>query len=201
MVQSTKKTSKATGKTQAQRRAETTQKLLRCATQVFADKGYQNTSVEDIAQHGGLTIRPIYHYFGNKKQLFEAVVEQQESQLTEELNHHLQKMLQKKQNPSIEEGWKIFLLMAKNPHFRQTVLIDAPNILGRERWNQCAVSTQVQLWIGHIFSNSSALQQEIISRILFSALAEIAMLITHHEQADQIEFEIQQLLSSLLPEN
>ena len=200
MLQPTKKSSKASGRTQAQRRAETTQKVLLCATEIFADKGYQETNVEDIARHSGLTIRPIYHYFGNKKQLFEAVVEEQEKKLTEQLEQHFENKLSQHQTPSIEEGWQIFLQMAKQPQFRQTVLIDAPIVLGRERWSRCAVSTQVQLWVGHIFSDSNALQQEIISRILFSTLAEIAMLITHHEQAEQVEIEIQQLLKFLLPE-
>lgn len=201
MVKSTKKNSNLSAKTQVQRRAETTHKLLQCATKVFSEKGYQHTSVEDIAQHSGLTIRPIYHYFGNKKQLFEAVVEQQEKNLSDQLHHYLQESLLNKHSPSIEEGWQIFLKMAKQTSFRQIVLIDAPTVLGRERWSECSVLSQVKQWVSQLFADSSPLRQEIICRILFSALAEIAMLLANHPQPKSVENEIQQLLSTLLPEN
>ena len=38
-----------------------------CST---GEKGYADTSLEAIAADCGLTIRPIYHYFGNEKDLF-----------------------------------------------------------------------------------------------------------------------------------
>ena len=58
-------------RTQAQRREETQGKVLACARQLFGEKGYQGTALEDIASEAGTTIRPIYHYFGNKEALFE----------------------------------------------------------------------------------------------------------------------------------
>jgi AcrR family transcriptional regulator len=38
-----------------------------------AQHGYAATSLEQIAADAGTTIRPVYHYFGNKQALFEAV--------------------------------------------------------------------------------------------------------------------------------
>jgi AcrR family transcriptional regulator len=71
--------------TQPQRREETSGLVLASAIKLFARKGYTATSLEDIAADTGLTIRPIYHYFGNKIQLFEAVAEAQESPLLNRL--------------------------------------------------------------------------------------------------------------------
>ena len=60
-------------RTQAQRRAASRQAVLDSACRLFGEKGYTGTSLEEIAEDCGLTIRPIYHYFGNKKALFAAV--------------------------------------------------------------------------------------------------------------------------------
>ena len=61
--------STAQRRTQAQRREETQQAVLDSASRLFGEKGYAGTSLEEIAADCGLTIRPIYHYFGNKKAL------------------------------------------------------------------------------------------------------------------------------------
>jgi AcrR family transcriptional regulator len=60
-------------RTQAQRRAAPKQAVLESACRLFGEKGYADTSLEEIAEDCGLTIRPIYHYFGNNKALFAAV--------------------------------------------------------------------------------------------------------------------------------
>ena len=62
-------------RTQEQRRNESRQAVLDSACRLFGDKGYADTSLEEIAADCGLTIRPIYHYFGNKKALFAAVLQ------------------------------------------------------------------------------------------------------------------------------
>ena len=59
-------------RTQAQRRAETYQQVLDSACRLFGERGYANTSLDDVAAECGLTTRPVYHYFGNKKALFAA---------------------------------------------------------------------------------------------------------------------------------
>lgn len=57
-------------RTQQERRSATTQVVLENATNLFGSRGYQATSLEDIAEASGTTIRPVYHYFGNKLNLF-----------------------------------------------------------------------------------------------------------------------------------
>ncbi len=62
-------------RTQAERREQSRNAVLESACRLFGDRGYANTSLEDIAADCNLTIRPIYHYFGSKKDLFSAVTE------------------------------------------------------------------------------------------------------------------------------
>ena len=62
-------------RSQAERRAETHKLVLASACRLFGERGYAATSLDDIAVDCGVTTRPIYHYFGNKKALFAAVNE------------------------------------------------------------------------------------------------------------------------------
>ncbi len=49
-------------------------KLLATATELFSSKGYQATSVRDIAAAMGMTVSNIYHYFGSKEGLLRAIM-------------------------------------------------------------------------------------------------------------------------------
>ena len=50
------------------------EKLLATAIELFSSKGYQATSVRDIANAMGMTVSNIYHYFGSKEGLLRAIM-------------------------------------------------------------------------------------------------------------------------------
>jgi AcrR family transcriptional regulator len=49
--------------------------ILEVAEQLFADKGFDGTSVRDIAAHAGVNLAMISYYFGSKEKLMAALVE------------------------------------------------------------------------------------------------------------------------------
>ncbi|MEM7443834.1 MAG: TetR/AcrR family transcriptional regulator [Pseudomonadota bacterium] len=49
--------------------------ILAAATQEFAAKGLEGARTDDIARRAGANKRMIYHYFGSKEGLFQAVLE------------------------------------------------------------------------------------------------------------------------------
>ncbi|MHB1921122.1 MAG: TetR/AcrR family transcriptional regulator [Chitinophagaceae bacterium] len=49
--------------------------ILEAAEQLFAEKGYEGTSVRDIARQARVNIAMISYYFGSKEKLFGALVE------------------------------------------------------------------------------------------------------------------------------
>jgi AcrR family transcriptional regulator len=51
-------------------RADRRAQILRVAEQVFAERGYQGTSLEDIAASAGVTRPLIYNYFADKDELY-----------------------------------------------------------------------------------------------------------------------------------
>ena len=59
----------------------TRSEILKVATQEFADRGYNGARVDEIAARTRTTKRMIYYYFGGKRQLYVAVLEQAYAQV------------------------------------------------------------------------------------------------------------------------
>ena len=49
------------------------QRLLAAATRLFAERGYERTSVQEIVEAAGVTKGALYHYFGSKEDLLQEV--------------------------------------------------------------------------------------------------------------------------------
>ena len=61
------------------------QQLLDVAEELFADRGFDNTSIEDIAQAAGVTRPVVYERLGNKEAAYVAVVGRVREQLEEQM--------------------------------------------------------------------------------------------------------------------
>jgi AcrR family transcriptional regulator len=53
---------------------ERRRQIISVAARVFADRGYTDATTKDIAAEAGVTHAAIYHYFRDKRALFEAVL-------------------------------------------------------------------------------------------------------------------------------
>ncbi|MPZ51371.1 MAG: TetR family transcriptional regulator [Acidimicrobiia bacterium] len=62
---------------QAERRAQTRERLLEAAAEVLAERGYLGTSVDAIAEKAGYTKGAFYANFAHKEELLMALVERQ----------------------------------------------------------------------------------------------------------------------------
>lgn len=178
-------------RTQAQRRSETRASLLHSACELFGDQGYEGTALEEIAGACDLTIRPIYYHFGNKQGLYRAVNDRMEQQALEALS------LQ-----SATAAWHALLLLCRDHKFSRVIFVDAPNVLGRQRWqNVNKMPWARSLRNAPLDSESSSELETVMSdRAALAALLEAANYVINHGEDQQIEHEAMQLISALLPD-
>jgi AcrR family transcriptional regulator len=59
--------------------------IIDAAEKLFSDRGFDGTSVRDIAEKAGINIAMISYYFGSKEKLMQAIFEQRTSQMTERI--------------------------------------------------------------------------------------------------------------------
>ncbi|MCF7885178.1 MAG: TetR/AcrR family transcriptional regulator [Candidatus Marinimicrobia bacterium] len=50
-------------------------KIIKAAIQLFPEKGYENTSMHEIAESAGVTKPAVYYYFENKEEMFKEIME------------------------------------------------------------------------------------------------------------------------------
>ncbi len=70
-------------RTQAARTEATRAALIDAARRLFTERGYDGVGTEEIVRAAGVTRGALYHHFGGKRELLEAVYEQLEAESTE----------------------------------------------------------------------------------------------------------------------
>ena len=68
-----------------QKKAETSARLLATARKWFFEKGYAGTSMDELCAGAGVTRGALYHNFGGKEGLLEAVVRQIDDEIGERM--------------------------------------------------------------------------------------------------------------------
>ncbi len=113
--------------------AETRAKLIAAGRKAFGERGYADASMDDFTAEAGLTRGALYHHFGDKKGLLEAVVRQIDAEMAERL---------KAISAAAVTPWEGFVLenigyveMALEPEIQRILLRDGPAVLGDpSRW-------------------------------------------------------------------
>lgn len=108
--------------------AETRGKLLDAGRKAFAERGYADASMDDFTAAAGLTRGALYHHFGDKKGLFEAVVTQIDAEMTKRLKERAARAPTRWEG-FVEEGIG-YIEMALEPEIQRILLRDGPAVMG-----------------------------------------------------------------------
>ena len=117
----------ATGK-RAQMVEETRGKLIAAARKAFAEKGYAASSMDELTAEAGLTRGALYHNFGDKKGLLQAVVDQIDAEMlarTRAASREAETLWLR----FVTEG-VAYIEMALEPEIQRIMLLDGPAVLG-----------------------------------------------------------------------
>ena len=108
--------------------AETRAKLLAAARHAFGTVGYAQSSMDDFTAAAGLTRGALYHHFGDKKGLFQAVIQELDAEMTARLNKVSARA------PTRWEGFvdecATYIEMALEPEIQRIMFRDGPAVLG-----------------------------------------------------------------------
>ncbi len=116
----------------AKRRAEmveeTRAKLIGAARRAFAEDGYAAASMDDLTAAVGLTRGALYHNFGDKKGLLQAVIDQIDGEMVARMRAAGNRAPTRWQGLLDESV--AYLEMALEPEIQRIVLLDGPAVLG-----------------------------------------------------------------------
>ncbi len=121
------------GRTQEERSEATRNTLVQIGRKLFGNRGFTDTSIEQIVREAKVTKGALYHHFAGKKELFAAVTEELEGEVIQNAFAAI--------NPNDSTWTKIeaavlhFLGECEDPEIQQILLHDGPVVLGWERWH------------------------------------------------------------------
>lgn len=117
----------------AERSAGTRARLVGVARTLFARDGYTATGTEAILAGAGVQRGALYHHFTDKAALFEAVC----VQLSEQALPAVEAAVVKAADPldALVRGSIAWIAFVTREDVRRILLVDAPTVLGWERWD------------------------------------------------------------------
>ncbi len=108
--------------------AETRAKLIAAGRRAFGTVGYAAASMDDFTAEAGLTRGALYHHFGDKKGLLQAVIQQIDAEMSARLNR-ISAAAPNRWQGFVEEC-VAYIEMALEPEIQRIMFRDGPAVLG-----------------------------------------------------------------------
>ena len=188
-------------RTQRERSEATRSALMSAARELFAERGYADVGTEEIVKAAGLTRGALYHHFGGKCELFEAVYEEIEREVSERIAADA--LSGADPVDALRAGARAFLEHCLEPEVQRIVLLDAPSVLGWERWREIGAryglglieaTLQAAMDAGEI----SPAPVKPLAHVLLGALDEAAMAVARAEDPAAASDEMETVLGGML---
>ncbi|BCM18169.1 TetR/AcrR family transcriptional regulator [Mesorhizobium sp. J8] len=108
--------------------AETRAKLIAAARHAFGTMGYAEASMDDFTASAGLTRGALYHHFGDKKGLLQAVIAEIDGEMALRVNEVASKAPTRWQR--FVDECTTYIEMALEPEIQRIMFRDGPAVLG-----------------------------------------------------------------------
>lgn len=119
---------------QSERREATIAAILKASRKLFSTRGFDATSIDDIAASAGVAKGAVYHHFESKEEIFTQVLDNVQAELAASPPPSLLKI----SDPldQIATAVMEYLIAANAPGIRQILLIDGPAVIGWQKWRE-----------------------------------------------------------------
>jgi AcrR family transcriptional regulator len=161
--------------------------LIAIATRMFADRGYENTSIEAVLREAGVSRGSLYYHFASKEALFEAVAEDVETSA----GAQTLAAARGTDGPvaALRAGFLAWIRLAGDPVVQRILLIDAPSVLGWERWRSMEEHHALGLIraVLQVIADEGHVRPELVgtlAHVLLASVNEVALLVARSEDKE-----------------
>ncbi|MFC4465932.1 TetR/AcrR family transcriptional regulator [Streptomyces xiangluensis] len=174
--------------------------LLDSASELFTEKGFAQTSLDEVAAAARLTKGALYHHFANKQALFEQVLATVNDRIAQTVIEA---------GAGTDEPWArltrgldAFLDACLDREYQRICLRQAPAVLGWERCRELEAGMMglldAMLRELAVAGRSRLQPSPLLTRVLFRMLSEAAMVIGEAEDPGAARAEVGVLVEELL---
>jgi AcrR family transcriptional regulator len=159
--------------------------LIEVATELFATNGYDATAIPAVLGAAGVSRGALYHHFESKEALFEAVLESIEAQAMVKVTRAAGAATDPLDG--LRRGCAAYLAMCRDPVVRQISLIDAPSVVGWQRWREIDEQHAfglVKAAIAAIAADGRVKPElvDVMAHMVLAALLEVALLVARADE-------------------
>jgi len=175
---------------------ETQRALRRQARKLFAQKGYSGANTNELVERARVTKGALYHHFANKKELYQAVVEDMEQELVERLEAA----------GAGRAPWERLSAMCsayvdacREPALARMLVLEAPAVLGWKTWCNLEQRYEVAAF-ARCLKEIDGLNEpaETLAQVILGALTTGARVIATAPDPESARTEVQQTLDRLI---
>jgi AcrR family transcriptional regulator len=187
----------------AERSEATRAALVAAARPLFAQRGYADVGTEEIVRAAGVTRGALYHQFADKRELFAAVFEQVEAELTRRVLQAAGAAVTEGPRAELRIGTAAWLDACAEPELRRILLLDGPSVLGHERWREIGLRYGLGLVEAVLQAAIDAGELEPqpvrpLAHVLIGAVDEAALYVATAEDPDAARAEVGEVLERLM---
>jgi AcrR family transcriptional regulator len=159
--------------------------LIDVATELFATNGYEATAIPALLQVAGVSRGALYHHFESKEALFEAVLKAVEARVMARVTRSARAA----NDPldALRRSSAAYLAMCREPAVRQISLLDAPSVIGWQRWREIDEQHAFGLVKASIAAIAAAGRVkpelvDVVAHMVLAALLEVALLVARADE-------------------
>lgn len=187
-------------RTQAERTAATRGALVEAGRTLFSTKGFAEVGTDELARAAGVSRGALYHQYGGKLGLFEAVLEQVEHDLVAVVAQALDSVA----DPwgALTTGVDAWLAASADPVEHRIALVEAPAALGWARWREIGhqhVFGLVEATLQGLVDSGAARPVPVaaLAHVLVGALGEGSLYVAAADDADTARAEVREAVLAL----
>jgi AcrR family transcriptional regulator len=187
--------------TKAKQAAQTREALEGVARELFETRGFAAVSAEEIVVAAGVTRGALYHHYGGKEGLFEAVAEAAMQRLHDKIVRVAGSGTDALEG--LKQGARRFLELSSAPRTQRVLFVDAPVVMGWQRWRQMDARYGFGLILRALDGvvaqgRMRSASRDVVAHLLLSALIEASMLIANSAQKANARAEAEIVVERLI---
>lgn len=192
----------ASRRSQVERTAQTRAALITTARRLFGAEGFADVGAERITREAGMTRGALYHQFGDKTDLFAAVLDQVEAEIAQRVAEAVIGLDLADPIGMLLAGADAWLDASAEPDLQRIVLLDGPSVLGWGRWREICLRHTVGLIDALIqggIDRGSLPPQPVraLTHVLVGAVDEAALYIAQADDAPAARADVELVLRRL----
>ncbi|MGH3970111.1 MAG: TetR/AcrR family transcriptional regulator, partial [Mycobacterium sp.] len=165
---------------------DTQRRILDAATEVFGARGFTAATMADVVAGSGASIGSIYHHFGGKKALFEAIFERMAQAVDRRIAAALaQAGDQIAPRRAFELHVQAYLEAMWEYRRAARVLVSGDTPAGFEVARRNRMTAAFRSWMS-VLELDSSLRGQLLRRILVATMAESSLLVASCEVPDDV---------------